>query len=104
MALLTETALADMREYIKRRIDHAQYKLGSVWHKEYLESVTINGNVVKIKFMIEPDTAGTVTQVQLIDTDSQVWYDKSVRLKMADVSEGYAYVVRIGITETEEES
>lgn len=104
MALLTSTALSDLCRYIKRRVEYARYLMGGTWHKEPLESVTISGTTVKIKFMIEPDSAGTVSRVQLIDADDQVWYDKIVSLSMADVSEGFAYVVRVGVSETEESS
>ena len=104
MALLTSSALSDLCAYIKRRVDHARFLLGSTWYEEPLESVTISGTTVKIKFMIEPDSTGTVTRVQLIDQDNQAWYDKFVSLKMSDVSVGFAYVIRVGVTEQEEKS
>lgn len=104
MALLTASALSDLRSYIKRRVEYARFQMNGTWYKEPLESVTISGTVVKIKFMIEPDSSGSVTRVQLIDSDDQVWYNKYVNLSMADVSEGFAYVIRVGVTETEEET
>ena len=101
MALLTSTALSDLRAYIKRRVAYAKFLCSGTWHTVTLDSVTITGTVVKIKFMIE-NVTGTVTKVQLIDSDSQVWYEKTVSLAMNDVAVGFAYVVRVGITETTE--
>ena len=101
MALLTSTALSDIRSYIKRRVAYAKFLCSGTWHTVTLDSITITGSVVKIKFMIE-NVTGTVTKVQLINTDSEVWYEKTVSLAMNDVAVGFAYVVRIGITETTE--
>ncbi len=102
MALLTSTALSDLRSYIKRRVAYAKFYINSTWHTVTLDSITITDSIVKIKFMIE-NVTGTVTKVQLINTDSEVWYEKTVSLSMSDVATGFAYVVRIGITETTEE-
>ena len=101
MALLTSTALSDLRSYIKRRVAYAKFLCSGTWHTVTLDSITITGSVVKIKFMIE-NVSGTITKVQLINTDSEVWYEKTVSLSMNDVAAGFAYVVRIGITETTE--
>lgn len=101
MALLTSAALQGYRDFTKRRVSYARYLVGSTWHKANIESVeTLSSGIVEISFMIELDSgSGTVTQVQLYDTDNQLWLSKNESLKMSDVSEGYLYVVQLDIQE-----
>ena len=61
--------------------------------------VTADG-IVEIAFKIElASGSGEVSQVQLYDTDSQLWLSKTERLKMDSVAEGFFYVVRLEINE-----
>lgn len=101
MALLTSAALQGYRDFTKRRVSYARYLIGSTWYKTNIESVeTLSSGIVEISFMIELDSgSGTVTQVQLYDTDNQLWLSKNESLKMSDVSEGYLYVVQLDIQE-----
>lgn len=101
MALLTSAALQGYRDFTKRRIHHARYLIDSTWHTASIESVeTLPNGIVEISFMIELESgSGTVRQVQLYDTDNQVWLSKTESLRMSDVSEGYLYVVQLNIQE-----
>lgn len=101
MALLTSAALQGYRDFTKRRVSYARYLIGPTWHKTRIESVeTLSNGIVEISFMIELESgSGTVTQVQLYDTDNQLWLSKNESLKMSDVSEGYLYVVQLNIQE-----
>ena len=101
MALLTSAALQDIRNYIKRRIAYAKYKIGSTYYTAPIESITVLPNgVVETTFMIElSGGSGTVTEVQLYDTENQLWLSKSESLSMSDVSEGFYYVIRVTIEE-----
>ena len=101
MALLTSAALQGYRDFTKRQVSYARYLIGSTWHKTRTESVEMLSNgIVEISFMIELESgSGTVTQVQLYDTDNQLWLSKTESLRMSDVSEGYLYVVMLNIQE-----
>jgi hypothetical protein len=101
MTLLTSAALQGYRDFTKRRVSYARYLIDSTWHKTRIESVeTLSNGIVEISFMIELESgSGTVTQVQLYDTDNQLWLSKNESLKMSDVSEGYLYVVQLNIQE-----
>lgn len=101
MALLTEAALLGYRNFTKRTVAYARYKIGSEWYKTNIESVKVQANgIVEISFMIELKSgSGTVTEVQLYDTDDQLWLSKAEALKMSDVSEGFFYVVQLDIRE-----
>ena len=101
MALLTSNALLGIRNYVKRRVAYAKYKIGSTYYKADIESITVlSSGIVEITFMIElSGGSGTVTEVQLYDTENQLWLSKSESLNMSDVSEGFYYVIRIDIEE-----
>lgn len=101
MSMLTSAAIQGYRDYTKRRVAYAQYKVGSVYHKTNIESVTITENgTVEIDFKIELSSgSGTVTQIQLYDTDNQLWLSKTENLKMDSVAEAFFYVVQLDISE-----
>jgi len=55
---------------------------------------------VEVAFMISLGSgSGTVTEVQLYNTEQQLWLSKSESLKLSDVSEGFYYVVRFNVEE-----
>ena len=101
MAMLTSTALAGYRNYTKRIVAYAKYKIGSTYYKTGIESVKVlSSGIVEISFMIELDSgSGTVTEVQLYNTDNELWLSKTESLKLSDVSEGFLYVVQLDIKE-----
>ena len=82
MALLTSAAIQGYRDYTKRRIAYAKYKVGSTYCKVPLSS-----------------GSGEVPEVQLYDTDNQLWLSKAERLKMDSVAEGFSYIVQLEISE-----
>lgn len=101
MALLTNAAIQGYRDYTRRIIAYARFKIGSTYYKSLIESVEMtSGGTVEIAFKIElASGAGEVTEVQLYDTDNQLWFSKTERLKMDSVAEGFLYVVQLNITE-----
>ena len=100
-AMLTNSALQGIREYVKRRVLYARYKIGSTYYKVPLNSITVMSNgIVEITFMIELESgSGVVTEVQLWDTEQQLWLSKPESLAMSDVSAGFLYVIRVKIEE-----
>lgn len=102
MALLTNAAIKGYRDYTMRRIAYAKYKVGSTYYQTKIESVKVTpAGIVEIAFKIELSSgSGTVSQVQLYDTDNQLWLSKTENLKMDSVAEGFFYVVQLEITET----
>lgn len=103
MAKLTANALEGFRQYVKRTIAYAKFRVGSTYHTVPIESVSFRGDYVEIRFKIEVDTAGTavVNQCQLYNNDNQLWYQSTESLKMESVAEGYFYIVRVSIKEGE---
>ena len=99
MAMLTSAALTGYRNYTKRVVSYAKYKIGSTYYESRIESVkTLSSGIVEISFMIELESgSGTVSEVQLYNTDNELWLSKAESLKLSDVSEGFLYVVRLDI-------
>lgn len=105
MKLLTSRAIQGYRDYTKRTVAYAKYKVGSTYHKQPIESVGITGDgIVEITFKIEAATAGTsatVTEIQLYDTNNDLWLSKQENLKLGSVVEGFYYVCQLAINEKE---
>lgn len=102
MALLTEKALIGYREYIKRTILYARYKVGSEYTRVPIKDVTIQSDgVIVVKFMIEPTGTGevTITEVQLFDTENNLWLSKAEKLVKKSAQEGFYYLFKITIKE-----
>lgn len=106
MKLLTSKAIQGYRDYTKRTIAYAKYKIGSTYHKTKIGSVDVTGDgLVEITFKIETATTGaaTVTEIQLYDTNNELWLSKQESLKMDSVAEGFYYVCQLEISEKEVE-
>jgi len=101
MAMLTNAAIQGYRDYTKRRIAYAKYKIGSTYYESLIDSVAVtSAGAVEVAFKIELKSgSGTVTEVQLYDTDNQLWLSKTENLKMDSVAEGFTYVVQLTIKE-----
>lgn len=106
MKLLTSKAIRGYCDYTKRTIAYAKYKIGSTYHKAKIESVEVTGDgLVEIMFKIETASTGgaTVTEIQLYDTNNDLWLSKQESLKMDSVAEGFYYICQLEISEREVE-
>lgn len=106
MKLLTSKAIQGYRDYTKRTIAYAKYKIDSTYHKAKIESVEVTGDgLVEIIFKIETASTGaaTVTEIQLYDTNNDLWLSKQESLKMESVEEGFYYICQLEISEREVE-
>ena len=106
MKLLTSKAIQGYRDYTKRTIAYEKYKVGSTYHKTKIESVDVTEEgIVEVRFKIEAATTGaaTVTEIQLYDTNNDLWLSKQEFLEMNSVAEGFYYVCQLEISEREVE-
>lgn len=104
MKLLTSKAIQGYRDYTKRTIAYAKYKIGSTYHRAKIESVEVTEDgTVEVAFKIETAVTGsvTVTEVQLYDNNNDLWLSKQESLNMGSVAEGFYYVVQLIISEKE---
>lgn len=62
MKLLTSKAIQGYRDYTKRTVAYAKYKIGSTYHKAKIESVEVTADgIVEVTFKIETATTGAAT-------------------------------------------
>ena len=103
MSAITSSAILGYCNYTKRTIAYAKYKIGSTYYKADIEHITVSNGKVEVTFKIEvgSSTTGTVTEIQLYDTDQNLWLKKTENLSLESVEEGFLYVVQISITEVE---
>lgn len=102
MAMLTEKALRGYREYTKRTIAYARYKIGSTYYKTLIQDIKIQADgKLAVRFMIEPkiNSKVTITEVQLFDTDNNLWLSKAENLEKESAQEGFYYLFKITIKE-----
>lgn len=94
MAMLTDTAMRGYKEYTRAEIAYAKYKVGNTYHqtpitsKEYLA----DGRLA-VKILMEPPESGNVkiTEIQLYDTNNNLWLKKAENIVREDVSAGVLY-------------
>lgn len=105
MSLLTSAAITGYQQYTKRTLSYARYKIGSTYYKVNIDSVNVtSGGIVEVNFMIEPTVTGTITEVQLYDTNGDLWLRKAESLDVSSVVEGFFYTVQLEISEKEDNS
>lgn len=100
--MLTEKALQGYREYTMRTIAYARYRIGTEYYKAPIQSIKIQSDgKIAVQFMIEPNINSKVTiaEVQLIDTNNDLWLSKTENLVKDSAQEGFYYVFRVTIKE-----
>lgn len=100
--MLTEKALRGYREYTMRTIAYARYKIGSEYYKTPIQGIKIQSDgKIAVQFMIEPkiNSKVTITEVQLFDTNNDLWLSKAENLVKESAQEGFYYLFRVTIKE-----
>lgn len=102
MSMLTEKALQGYREYTKRTIAYARYKIGTTYYKTPIQDIKIQPDgKLAVRFMIEPKISSkvTISEVQLFDTNNDLWLSKAENLVKESAQEGFFYLFKITIKE-----
>lgn len=82
--MLTNNALTDLRNFIKRRIAYAQYKVGSTYYDVPIAEIEITGGIVRVKYQIATGYACTITEARLISTEGVVWASSPINVVIED--------------------
>ena len=94
MALLTAAAIEGYREYTRRTVAYAMYRVAGVLHRANISAVSVlpNGRLA-IDFVVDHTLAGniTVTEVQLYNTNNQLWLAKPENILRRATQEGILY-------------
>ena len=100
--MLTTAAFVDLRNYIKRRIAKAQYRVGSTWYNApIVETVITSAGIVRVKSQIAYGAPCTISEVRLINTEQQVWASKVVNVVLETATTNLLQWFDFNITETE---
>ena len=100
--MLTEKAIAGLKAYIDRTIVYARYQINGTYYKapisrrEYLK----DGRVA-VYFSIIPQLGQdvTITEVQLFDTNNDLWAAKTEEIIIRGVQEAVLYRFAFDIRE-----
>ena len=102
MGMMTDEAINGYKEYTKKVVGFAQYKIGSKYYKTDISNVaTLSDGRVAIDFIIDHTVPGDVviTEVQLYNKSGQLWLSKAEKLTRRNVQEGILYRVTFMIRE-----
>ncbi len=102
MSMMTAKALEGYREYTKRTISYARYKIGNTYYKVPIKDIKIQTDgKLAVSFLIEPqiNSKVTISEVQLFDTNNDIWLSKAENLVKEAAQEGFYYLFRITIKE-----
>lgn len=102
MSVLTNAAIEGYRQYTKRTVSYARYKLGNTYYRANIGSVITNAGIVEINFEIVPAIAGTISEIQLYDRAGALWFSKTENIVVSSIVEGFWYSVQVNIKEKEE--
>ncbi len=77
---------ADLRNYIKRRLSHARYRVGSTYYDAQINDISVQGDkTVRAVLDISPAVTGvTVNRVEIYNTDNQLWAHQDCRITIAE--------------------
>lgn len=100
--MLSNEALRDFRNFIKRHIYKGQYRVGSTWYDANLvEIVIMTDGTVRVKCEIAHGAACTITGVRLISQLNEVWATKTVNVEIERPTTNLMQWFDFNITERE---
>lgn len=100
--MLTPAAFTDLREFIKRQVTYAEYRVGSTYYRAEISETEITpSGVVRVKIPITHATPATITQVRLYSRHNQVWASKDINVSTNSLQTHYLQWFDFNITEVE---
>lgn len=100
--MLSNTALTAIKNCIKNSVTQARYKVAGAYYTTEINSAEILGDGrLAITFLIDHSLPGdiTVTEVQLLDRNGNIWASKPENITRKSVQEGILYRYVFTITE-----
>lgn len=100
--ILTAAAIQGYKQYTERVIGYAQYKVGSTYYKTGKPEINIQADGTITADIIIDHSVGTsitITEIQLLDVNGQLWASKGENIMRKSVQEGILYRFRFTIAE-----
>jgi len=82
--MLDAAGFTDLRNYIKRRIRYARYRVGSTYYKTNLSAVEILSNGT-VRAQLNINSGGspiTVNRVELFNNDAELWAHQNCNITL----------------------
>ena len=92
--MLTERALESFKQFVETNIAYAMVEYGGTMHKpKILTRERLKDGRVALSISITPEVSGTttITKIQLYDTASKLWAEKSEAIKLKGTQQGVLY-------------
>lgn len=100
--MLTSEAVTGFKNYVKRTVAYAMYKVGTSYYKAKITDIYVRSDGrVAIDFTIDhPDTGNIkVSEVQLYDTSGKLWCSKTENIERKSSQNAIFYRFTINILE-----
>jgi hypothetical protein len=100
--MLDAAAFTDLRNFIKKRIAGARYRIGSTFYEATLNDITILENgTVRALLSVSPGGTVTVNRVELYNSDGDLWAHQDVSINLETGQTGVLYWFDFTVTEKE---
>ena len=100
--MLQTAAYKDFRNFIKRRIYSAKYRVGSTYYDAHISDIEITADgTVRVKIPISHGTAGTINQVRLFNVEGELWVSKDVNIVLETSRTHFMQWFNFAISESE---
>lgn len=98
-----QLTFTDLRNYIKRRVAYAKYRVGNTYIKTDLSDVAVlpNGTVRAQLTISAESTPLTVTRVELYNSDNALWAHQDCSITVNTGQTGILYWFDFTVTEQE---
>ena len=94
MAMLTKSAIEGYKEYTRADIAYARYKIGNTYYRAEIQSKDyLADGRLAVKILIDHPAPGnlTISEIQLFDTNNNLWLSKPENIMREDVTAGILY-------------
>lgn len=95
---MTDDALVDLKEYIKKSISHAEYRSGNTWTKIPIHNVeTLTDGRVAIFVLFDHNAPDHITGIRFYHKNGFLWAGGNESLNKEEFEEGvlYRYTLKI---------
>ena len=101
--MLDANGFVDLRNFIKRRVRYARYRVGSTYYKTYLNDVAVLSNgTVRVQIVVNSGGSPiTVNRVELYNGDGDLWAHQDCKITLNSGQTGMLFWFDFTIREEE---
>lgn len=95
---LSDEAIDDIKEYLKKVVSYAEYKSGNTWTKIPIDHVaTLSDGRIAVYVMFDHTVPDQITGIRFYHRDGFLWASGAESLNKEEFEEGvmYRYTIRI---------